>query len=117
MDKNEHIVRVLQIMEHYGMNQRQFALRIGISPQSMNTMIVRNSELKVSTIVDILKAFQEVSVEWLVLGKGEMIKDETEVSKVPDENYVTHLEEEIEYLRRQNMLLLGGEYKKEKSAG
>ena len=106
MEKNEHLSRMLLIMEHYGLNQRRFAIKIGVTPQSLNTMIVRDSELKASTLVGILHAFEEVSIEWLVLGTGEMIRKETDAAEVADAGYVAHLEAEVEYLRRQNTALL-----------
>lgn len=112
MEKNKWIERILLIMKHYKLNQRQFALKTEISPQSFNSMIVRNHEPKLSTIADILQAFPEVSIEWLVLGDGDMIKppkeDEnwkvTEFIPIPNKE-VEQLEDHIRTLKELNELL------------
>lgn len=112
MEKNKWIERILLIMKHYKLNQRQFALKTEISPQSFNSMIVRNHEPKLSTIADILQAFPEVSIEWLVLGDGDMIKppkeDEnwkvTQFIPVPNKE-VEQLEDHIATLKELNAML------------
>lgn len=125
MEKNKWIERILLIMKHYKLNQRQFALKTEISPQSFNSMIVRNHEPKLSTIADILQAFPEVSIEWLVLGDGDMIKhsneDEnwkvTQFIPVQNNELVDALKDHIASLKAENEHLRKDieEYKREKS--
>lgn len=74
MKQNDGLERIKLLMERYGLSQRQFALKIGMSPQTLNTSFKNDGELKLSVIQDILRAFPEVSTDWLVMGEGDMMK-------------------------------------------
>jgi peptidoglycan hydrolase CwlO-like protein len=75
-------------------------------------MIIRNYEIRITIIADILRAFPEVSIEWLVLGDGDMIKqpkeDEnwkvTQFIPVPNKE-VEQLEDHIKTLKELNAML------------
>ena len=73
MEKNDGLKRIELIMRQYGLSQRQFALKVGISPQTLNTAFKNNGELKLSVIQDILRAFPEISIDWFVMGEGDMM--------------------------------------------
>ena len=53
---------------------RQFANKIGIAQTSLNDVVKKNAEPKFSTIDKILKAEPSISSDWLLTGKGEMLK-------------------------------------------
>lgn len=55
---------------------RQFANKIGIAQTSLNDVVKKNAEPKFSTIDKILKAEPSISSDWLLTGKGEMLKKE-----------------------------------------
>ena len=55
---------------------RQFANKIGIAQTSLNDVVKKNAEPKFSTIDKILKAEPSISPDWLLTGKGEMLKKE-----------------------------------------
>ena len=66
--------RIRLIMKEYKLSERQFALKIGVTPSVINTMFQRKQDnVKLSTIVSILNAFVEINADWLVMGRGEMI--------------------------------------------
>ena len=125
MEKNDCLQRVMLIMKHYGMKQRPFAIKVGISPQTLNTTIVNDTKPSLSLIQDILRAFPEVSAEWLVLGDGDMIKppkeDEnwkvTQFIPVQNNELVDALKDHIASLKAENEHLRKDieEYKREKS--
>ena len=124
MEKNDGIERILHIMRYYNLSQRQFALKINVSPQAFNSMIVKNYELKLSTIIDILKAFSEVRIEWFVMGEEPMIgekKPETEADSqfrtILNNKYISSLEDHIATLKETNARLVKEvkELKREKS--
>jgi transcriptional regulator with XRE-family HTH domain len=125
MEKNEGIERILQIMKHYNLSQRQFAMKIDMNPQTLNSMIIRNYEIRITIIADILRAFPEVSIEWLVLGDGDMIKqpkeDEnwkvTQFIPVPNNELVDALKDHIATLKADNERMRKeiDEYRREKS--
>ena len=67
--------RIRLIMKEYKLSERQFALQIGVTPSVINTMFQRKQDnVKLSTIANILNTFQDIDVEWLVEGKGEMYR-------------------------------------------
>lgn len=74
MKQNDGLERIKLLMERYGLSQRKFALKTEMSPQTLNTSFKNDGELKLSVIQDILRAFPEVSTDWLVMGEGDMMK-------------------------------------------
>lgn len=115
MEYNDGLKRIKLIMKQFGIDsQRKFALKAGISPQTLNTAFMNDSELKLSVIQDILRAFPEVSTDWFVMGEGNMLK----VSSTIEFNTVDHAElmktignlnEMIEMLKAKIDLLEGRE--------
>lgn len=69
MDKKNML---LSLIEHYSNgNKAQFANRLGITPQGVSTWLKRNtfdSEL-------IFAQCEDLSAQWLLTGKGSMLKD------------------------------------------
>ena len=65
--------RLLSLIDHYsGGNKSEFARMIGVSPQAVNTWITRNT-----FDIDIIYAkCLNVSPDWLLTGKGNMLKEE-----------------------------------------
>lgn len=63
--------RLLKLIEHYSDgNKSEFARMIGVSPQAVNTWISRNT-----FDIDIVYAkCVDISPEWLLTGKGPMLK-------------------------------------------
>jgi phage repressor protein C with HTH and peptisase S24 domain len=58
-------------------SKRAFALKIGVSQTSFND-IINGAEPKYSTLLKIMKAEPDINAEWLITGKGEMLKNEGE---------------------------------------
>ena len=110
--ENNVLERIRLIINHYNLSERQIATKIGLTQSAVNVMFKRNSDVKLTTIVNILNSFQEIRIEWLVLGEGEMLR--TEGTECRDERYIKHLEQEIEHLRAENMELI--RYRGEKTA-
>lgn len=67
--------RILRLIDHYsGGNKSEFARMIGVSPQAVNTWISRNT-----FDIDIVYAkCVNISPEWLLTGKGAMLKATTQ---------------------------------------
>lgn len=94
--------RIKAIIKYYRLSERQFALSINITPTAVNTMFQRQQDnIKLNTIVAILKAYPDISLEWLVIGEGEMLKQ-----KVVDDEVVTtldsytHMSEDLKTFRK-----------------
>ena len=108
--------RIQLIINEYNLNETTFSEKVGIKQSTFSKGKTRNSDLKYMTIVNILTAFPEISVEWLVLGEGEMMKASSGSGELVKSlrSQIAHLEGEVAYLREQNMLLLkeGGDASK-----
>lgn len=65
--------RLLQLISHFSSgNKSEFARMIGVSPQAINTWISRNT----FDIDIVYSKCINVSPEWLLTGKGNMLKEE-----------------------------------------
>ena len=79
--------RIKQIIEYYGLNTSQFEKKIFSSNGSIRTVLNRGSSLNVSTVVRILENCPEISSDWLLLGKGKMLRQDSK--KAPTKPYST----------------------------
>lgn len=68
------VERVLKLIETktYG-NEKDFALQIGIKQQTINNYTKGKRTVSLDAIIAILTAYEDVSAEWLLRGKGEML--------------------------------------------
>lgn len=68
------------------LTDNQFAKAINVPQTTISGMFVRGGDPKVSLINSIIDAFPELNVEWLLSGKGEMMKgDESTASEDREE--------------------------------
>jgi len=119
MDKNKESIkspilqRIKRIIDENEKSIRAFSLRIDSNPMTINSLFARESNPSYSTINAIACAYPKISMEWLILGIGEMYLDKAREGNEnfdklcdPEETYgdigsVT----EIEYLRSENARL------------
>jgi transcriptional regulator with XRE-family HTH domain len=68
------VERVLKLIETktYG-NEKDFALQIGIKQQTINNYTKGKRTVSLDAVIAILTAYEDVSAEWLLRGKGEML--------------------------------------------
>lgn len=67
------ISRIRTIISHYQMTDRAFAIKCGIKQNTFSNQLNGARELSLATINAILISFEDVSSEWLLRGKGEML--------------------------------------------
>ena len=67
--------RIKKIMESQEMTQKDFAEHLGISAASLCSIFNEKTKPTLSTVNAIMERFPEISLEWLISGKGEMTKD------------------------------------------
>ncbi len=70
------IERVKKVIEFKGLSISGFEKATGMSNNSIQTAIKRNSNLKDDTLNSILICFPDISAEWLLTGNGSMLKEE-----------------------------------------
>ncbi|MEO4004258.1 S24 family peptidase [Flavobacterium sp. CAU 1735] len=68
------IERVKEIIRYYGLSISGFEKKIHMSNNSIQTAIKRTASLKDDTLNNILKAFPDISPEWLLMGNGKMFR-------------------------------------------
>lgn len=68
--------KIRQIIEFYGLNVRQFEQKISASEGQIYKYLSRGGGLNSDTVAKILDNFPDISPDWLLLGKGEMLRSE-----------------------------------------
>ena len=67
--------RVKQIIEYYGLNPYSMSVKISVSEGTIRKFLAGQIGMKVETLTKILTIFDEISPDWLILGKGEMLRE------------------------------------------
>ena len=94
--------RILHLIENQlGGNKKKFAERIGFAPQVVfNIVSGRKSKPSFDVLEAIISSFDEISPEWLLTGKGAMLREQSapEVAPTPSEPAFPGFIEEIKSL-------------------
>lgn len=77
--------RLKALLQHYSLNANSVTARLGYSTTSKMYKILQGAEPSYPTLVDFLKEFPEVSSDWLLLGKGPMLRGAAAESPVKAE--------------------------------
>lgn len=67
------IERIKAIVSYYKMTDRAFAIKCGLKQNTFSNQMNGARELSLVTVNAILISFEEISSEWLLRGKGEML--------------------------------------------
>ena len=76
--------RILQYLKYKGISIRKFSEKISISPSNFNEKNMP-SALSSDILCRILTEFEELNSEWLLTGKGEMLKPKASVQPSGDD--------------------------------
>ena len=68
--------RILKIMEREGLTPSKFAESIGIQRSAMSHIISGRNNPSLDVLLKILERFTYVDSDWLLFGKGEMIRED-----------------------------------------
>ncbi len=73
--------RLKQIVDHRGVSVTSYAASIGVAKSTLVDAITKGKDIRFSTIEKILDAEPDISVSWLITGKGEMFnaKNDTKI--------------------------------------
>ena len=66
--------RLQQVMREYDYNPTQLAHKYKVNQKTLNNHINGKVEVSISTILLVLDAFPDLSVDWLLYGSGNMRK-------------------------------------------
>lgn len=70
--KQDVFNRLVMFKDHAGMNLNAFSARIGMEQSTLHYQFHGKRALSLDTIINTLAAYEELSAEWLLRGKGEM---------------------------------------------
>lgn len=68
------IERIKAIMNHYNLSVNAFSAKIGANQVTINQQMNGDRKVSLDTILKIVNSFDLISTQWLLTGKGEMLK-------------------------------------------
>lgn len=71
--------RISLIIHKYNLTQVSFGKIVGLTSSSVSGLVAGKRTCKVDVLEKITEHFPEISPEWLLTGKGEMLKSEAEI--------------------------------------
>lgn len=100
---NSISLRIKELIDYKKMNISSFEKKIGAGNNSIGTIINRNSNVSGLILSKILNSCEDVSADWLLLGKGEMFRNsESELKEKRKLSETDFREKLIEVLEIQN---------------
>ncbi len=98
----QRIIKMIDIQK--GMTKSRFCDKNEISKGTFFSMLKKQTNPSLDTIVKILKGNPEICPDWLILGKGGMYKNEKELLL---EGIIEEKQIEINYLNKKIKILEG----------
>lgn len=65
--------RIKEVIAFSGLSVRAFSIKCGISQKTLDNQVKGLRSLSLDTTASVLHAFPEISSEWLIRGKGQML--------------------------------------------
>lgn len=97
----DFIKRLEYLLEYYSMNAASFADKIGVQRSSLSHLLSGRNKPSLDFILKIIEAFPDVDLYWILIGKGNFLKEknnnlEHHFTPAPSENEIVDLFSEIE---------------------
>ena len=67
------ISRIKELIDYSGLSARAFAIKCGLKDNTFSNQLNGVREVSLNTVTSILLTFENISAEWLLRGKGEML--------------------------------------------
>lgn len=68
--------RISHLVEHYAATAAEFADKVGIKPSAVTHLINKRNKPSFDVLSSILSAFPELNPDWLILGVGEVTRND-----------------------------------------
>lgn len=81
VNTDDFIKRLEILMEHFGMNASSFADKIGVQRSSISHLLSGRNKPSLDFVMKILDIFPEVNLYWILNGKGNLLKEETNLEE------------------------------------
>lgn len=72
--------RIIELQNDSGLDKKSFAERVGVSAASLSHVHTGRNNPSLELMLNIVKAYPDVSLDWLFLGKGGKFRVEVEVN-------------------------------------
>jgi transcriptional regulator with XRE-family HTH domain len=85
------VERIKQILEYYTLSPASFAEQIGINRSNLTHLFSGRNQPSLELAKKILLAFPAIKTEWLIMGVGQMFRDDEEkemVTKIQNEKKI-----------------------------
>lgn len=79
--KDDVLQRIKWIYEQKSISEREFANYVGINPKTINQQFKGERSLSLDVVLGVISSFEDISTEWLLRGKGDIILTD-EASKI-----------------------------------
>lgn len=89
-------------MDYYNLSVNAFAQKIGANQVTINQQMNGDRKISLDTIMKIVNSFDIISTDWLISGKGDMLRSEHLPSNIEDDLSTTNrnLSETVKSLSR-----------------
>lgn len=94
--------RISKIIEYKKLNSSQFAEEIGVQRSSISHILSGRNKPSLDLVLKILERFPEIEQNWLLFGKGEMLKEYDLFSNVAEKSANTKEKEDDNVRNREN---------------
>lgn len=91
--------KIINIMNHYGLNKQEFAARTGVSQSVLSHISSGRNKPGLELVVSILKEFKDINPDWLLLDNHSMFRPE---EGLRNKEEIMKLLEEILLLNQMN---------------
>lgn len=107
MMKHEINERITIFREHKSIKQSLFAKLIGVSRSTLSEIEnQKNYAPSTQLIIGIANAFDDINIEWLLTGKGEMLKNDIENSQIEIKQIIEKIEPMNNQQRREILKII-----------
>ena len=79
--KNDVLQRVMDIIAYYSMTKSSFAAKINMEQTTVNNQLIGKRGISIDLILGTLYSFPDISAEWLLRGRGEMLNNENHATQ------------------------------------
>lgn len=77
------IDRINSFIHHKGLSMRAFEAQAGLTNGIISTALKRKSDLSWDSVSKIVDTYEDIDIEWLITGKGQMLKSDREETSAP----------------------------------
>ena len=83
--ENTVLQRIRTIIENEGLNINSFSTKINVPRTTIKSMFEKNTNPSFEQLSKIIDAFTSYSIDWIIRGKGQMLKDTTSQYQLSNE--------------------------------